>query len=370
MVKIVHIAKPIGGVGVYINLLCKHLKSNSFQNILLCNKEDNLIEIKNVNDSLINIYDVNLKREISIYNDFKCLLNIIKLIRKIQPELIHCHSAKAGILGRIAGAYLNIPTLYTPHAYSYLSAETKIKRILFKKIEKIFKWFPAKTLACSTSEYNRTINDLNFNSKKVLQWNNSIENNFDLVNINLKLPENFICSIGRPSFQKNTQLLIKSIYQIKKTIPNIKLVILGVGHYSPDLKKIEELIHNLDLTDNINLIPWLNRNETISVLNMSLMYISTSRYEGLPYALIEAMALSKACVVTNVDGNKDLVINNLNGFLTQQNSLDVASKTISILKDDGLRKKMEQQSFNLYDQKFNIKKNIIELENKYMKILS
>lgn len=75
------------------------------------------------------------------------------------------------------------------------------------------------------------------------------------------------------------------------------------------------------------MIPWLDRTQIISVLNKSYLYVSSSRYEGLPYAIIEALSLSKPCVVTNVDGNKDLIIEDHNGYLIEENnSKDMAKK--------------------------------------------
>ncbi len=365
MIKIAHIAKPVAGVGVYINILSRYIDYNKFKNVILSNKQDNVIDIKDKSGNSPDFFDIKLEREIHIINDFKCLLKIIHYLKNIQPQLIHCHSAKAGILGRIAGAYLNIPTLYTPHAYSYLSAETKIKSFTFKTIEKAFKWFPSKTLACSESEYNRTLEDLNFNSKKVILWNNSIEGNFSLIENNLKLPSDFICAIGRPSFQKNMQLLIQSVFEVKKTISNVHFVILGVGDYSPNLTKVENLIKNLDLKDNITLIPWLKREQVLSILKISKMYVSTSRYEGLPYALLEAIALAKACVVTDVDGNQDVVSDTVNGYIAKQDAKNIASKITDIIHNDDIRKEMENASEKIYNEKFNININISLLEDIY-----
>jgi len=365
MIKIIHIAKPVAGVGNYIHLISKHMDSGKFKNLLMCNLEDNIFEIKDSNGFPVEIFSVNLEREINLVNDFKCLLNIIKHLKKIKPDLIHCHSAKAGILGRLAGFFLNIPTYYTPHAYSYLSAETKNRKFFLQKIEKLFKWFPSKTLACSVSEYNRTINDLNFNSKKVFLWNNSIEPIVELNN-NHKTPKKYICFIGRLSYQKNPQLLIKSFLELRKKMTDVHLMMVGIGHYSPDLYEIEEMIKNMGLADNITLIPWLNRTETLEILKKAEVYVSTSRYEGLPFALIEALALSKACVVTNVDGNKDLVQNEINGYCVDENPKEISKKIYSILSNEELRKKMEENSKVLFNQKYNIENNIPLLEKIYL----
>ncbi len=177
MIRIVHIARSVGGIGVYINLLVKHIDESCFENIVICNQKEKVVKIQDSSNVKTPLFHVNLKREINIINDIACLKKIISLLKKIKPDIIHCHSAKAGFLGRMAGAYLKIPTAYTPHAYSYLSAETTFKRAVFKSVEKVFRYFPSTTIACSLSEYNRAINDLKIQKNKVFLWNNSIENN-------------------------------------------------------------------------------------------------------------------------------------------------------------------------------------------------
>ena len=363
MLKIVHIAKPVGGVGVYIDLLTQHLNKDNFKHIILYNEE----EVDLQANPLREIFHIPLIREIKPVRDFRCLLQIITLLKELKPDRIHCHSAKAGILGRLAGAYLKISTVYTPHAYSYLSAESNFKRLFFKSIEKAFRVFPAKTIACSYSEYNRTINDLKFEEKKVFLWKNSIA---DIIKkkqetTKSKLPKHFICSIGRPSYQKNTELLVETILEVKKSIKEIQLVILGVGFYSPFYKKVENFIKKNDLSNNITLIPWLQREEVIEVLRKSKFYISTSRYEGLPYSIIEALALSKPCIVTSVDGNKDLIKTNYNGFLIKDDSLKLSQAVIELFKNEDLLKRMSIGARKTFEDNYNIEKTITQLETIY-----
>ena len=368
MIKIVHIARPISGVGVYIDLLTKYIDDNKFTNVLICNTEDDLIKPRNKSGNKIKIHHANLFRKINPLQDLKVLISIIKIIKNEQPDIIHCHSAKAGILGRIAGFYLKVKTFYTPHAYSYLSQKNKIKRSIYKLIEKTISNLPAKTLACSTSEYNRAVKELKINKKKVRLWNNSIEEHIDLTSIDipLDLPEKYICTIGRPSYQKNTELLINSIIDVKTQIKDIHLIILGAGLYSPSLEKINNLIEKHQLKSNVTIIPWLDRLSTLKILEKSLFYISTSKYEGLPYSLIEALALSKPCIVTNVDGNKDLVSNKENGFVVNEDKLEIAEKIILLLTQDLLRQEMGKKSKSFFFPKHSIIKNISKLKEIYL----
>jgi glycosyltransferase involved in cell wall biosynthesis len=368
MVKVLHIARPVAGVGVYISLLSKYIDSNKFSNAIICNTKENIININNDLGIKIDHLHCDLKREIRFLNDIECLIKILKIVKKLKPDILHCHSAKSGILGRIIGFVTNTKTVYTPHAYSYLSAESKKKYFLLKNIERFFGLLPAKTFACSNSEYNRAIVDLKIKKEKVVLWNNSIESSIKLTNSDYltKLPKDFICSIGRPSFQKNTKLLIEAVLKLKQTHSSIHLVILGVGFYSPILEKIKKNISENNLSENITLIPWLERDKSLAILDKSLVYVSSSRYEGLPYSVIEALSLSKPCVLTDVDGNKDLVKDNHNGFLVKEDANELAEKINFFLNNDLLRKDMGKNSREEFESFYDIKKNIKTLENLYL----
>lgn len=370
MTKIVHIARPIAGVGVYVSLLAKHISSD-FENVIICNQKEEIVNLKDNLGNDLKIYHSEIKREINLIKDFKCLVDILKILKEVKPNIIHCHSAKSGILGRLAGLLTNTKTIYTPHAYSYLSTKSSLKKKLYILIEYIFGFTSSITLACSKSEYNRAVKELKIKEDKVRVWNNSIENNIKTQkNKYLELlPKEFICSIGRPSYQKNTELLLEIINSIKKKHKNIHLVILGVGYYSPSLKKIKKLITDLNLQKNITLIPWLDREESLAVLEKSLLYVSTSRYEGLPYSVIEAIALSKPCILSNVDGNKDLVIENYNGFLVNENSQDFVSKILLLLEDEKLSLQMSNNSRTRFEQNFRIENNIKLVEKIYSSLL-
>jgi glycosyltransferase involved in cell wall biosynthesis len=145
-------------------------------------------------------------------------------------------------------------------------------------------------------------------------------------------------------------------------------VLLGVGEYSPNKNKVEELIIKYNLKDNITLIPWIAREKIFQIISKSELYISTARYEGLPYSIIEALALGKACIVTNCDGNRDLVKNEINGYVVEENEIKrMANRIFELYNDNKKRKKFELNSFDSFNLNYNIEKNIVNIETIYKK---
>jgi glycosyltransferase involved in cell wall biosynthesis len=144
---------------------------------------------------------------------------------------------------------------------------------------------------------------------------------------------------------------------------------MGVGLHSDHLKNVENKIRDKKLNNKITLIDWIDRNKALNVLSESKLYISTARYEGLPFSIIEAMALKKALVVSDCDGNRDLVKDNQNGYIIKNEDVSLfAEKIIDLLKTHEKREIFEQESYNFFESDFNIEKNIFQLENIYNKV--
>lgn len=370
-VKVAHILDSVGGVEVYLRLITENLNPNHIENIIIhkCNSEK-----RNYLDNSkqpIKEFNIDIQREINLIKDTRSIWQTIKILKKEKPDLIHAHSAKGGIIGRIASLFYKVNVLHTPHAYSYLSSNNAFKRKVFLLIESYFTKLNSYLLATSNSEIERGISEVGYKPNKTILFNNSILpikiTKSELTDFNL--PEEFICTVGRPSYQKNIEMMVEVIKILKETKPNIQLVVMGVGEYSPNIESVKNLIKKHNLENNITLISWIDRMKILEIIAMSKLYISTSRYEGLPYSIIESLALSKSCVVTNCDGNRDLVKDGYNGFLIDNfNVKEMSMKINTILDDDLLRLNFEQNSFNSFNNEFNLEKNISKLEDIYFRI--
>ncbi len=373
-IKIAHIVQSLGGVDTSLRMITKYLDDSKFELILVKDRNENCPIFKSRSGKIINTFEVDFGREINPFKDLLFFIKILRILSKENVHLIHAHSAKCGALGRVAGFLLGIPTLITPQAFSYLSAESKTKRKVFILIEKFLKHFGGKILACSESEKARAINDLGYKNEDVLVFPNSlplVEKTDENFGLEIADNEKYICTIGRPSYQKNTLFLIEVLHAMKILGNNSKLIILGVGHYSPDLNKIKEQISDLGLQNNVLLIPWSSREDSLKILSNALLYISLSRYEGLPFAVLEAMRAGKPCVVSNVDGNKDCIIDGINGYLVKlSDSPDgIANKVNNLINSRKVLERFGKKSYEIFENKFNIEVNIQGLEEIYKDVL-
>lgn len=359
--KIIHIGQLIGGLDIYIRNAITY-SQEPHEYIIIHGKADNNQPIIK-DEKTVKEYKVSLFRELNPIKDIKGLWQTIRIIQKEKPDIIHCHSAKGGFIGRIAGFITRTKTLYTPHAFSFLSTSNKYKRKIYLLLEKIAK-LNSYLLACSKSEYKLGIEEVKYKKEKSLIWNNSVPYPIEINNPS-NIPSSYICYIGRPSYQKNTLFLIEIINEIAKLHPNIHFLLLGVGYYSPDLNEVKSKIKKYQLENFITLLPWLNHADTMGYIKNSLFYLSTARYEGLPLAVIEAMALGKAIIASDVPGNMDCVNNGHNGYLLPLNIKEFKEKIIKLIEDDEIRIKFGENSLKNFEKQFNIKNRIKLLEDIY-----
>ncbi len=361
--KVMHICQMIGGIDTYVRNSIQ-AADGSMSYVIVGGKRDNNRPVLS-NEKKVPEIKVDLKREIDIISDFRALYQILNAIKSEHPDVIHCHSAKAGLLGRLAGWLTGTKTYYTPHAFSFLSGETTRKRRLYKFLERLTR-FDAKVIACGETEQRLARNYVKYPDYRALVWHNCVpEPVIEPEELTLHLPKRpYILFIGRPSYQKNPLLFLDVAQRVMKTLPDSYFIMLGVGFYSPALKQMQEEVKNRNLKDNIKVLNWANHDDALNYLRNSELYITVSRYEGLPFSVLEAMSLGKAVVATNVAGNCDCVKDGVTGFLAEDAD-SLAEGVIKLMQDKSLREKMGQAGHDYYEAEFNIQKRIGLLKDIY-----
>lgn len=381
--KILHIGNLKSGIDTYVRNTVA-LASDKFEFVIVNGADDNSKPYMR-HGKQVKTYSIDMYRALNPVKDMKAVMQAIKIIKKERPDLVHCHSAKGGVIGRFAAFFTGTKVVYTAHAFSFLSAESAKKKQVFLLLEKIAK-LNSYLLACSGSERELGIKVVGFNEKKAFAWNNAVPDaDKGLTRISqisrissqnkeasdLPVPkegERYITSIGRPSYQKNPLFMVEVAHGIHLKHPDIKFYLLGVGFYSPMLEDMKKLIHQYDMDDTFYLLPWLSHEETLKYVKGSMLYFMTSLYEGLPISVIEAMSLGKAIVASDVLGNKDCVKDGYNGYLLPLKEEVFVEKMNDLIENDEKRKEMEKNSRSYFESDFFIDNRIKALEEIYTEV--
>ena len=366
--KILHVGNLKSGIDTYVRNTAA-LTSDDFKFVIVNGADDNSEPYMRHGEPLKQ-YSIDMYRKLNPLKDIKAVMQAIRIIKKEKPDLVHCHSAKGGVIGRFAAFFTGHKSVYTAHAFSFLSAESAKKQKVFLTLEKIAK-LNSVLLGCSESERKLGIEKVGYTEKNAFAWNNAIPRiqEKDILEPDDTIRhEKYVISIGRPSYQKNPLLMVEVMKRVRERHPDVKFYLVGVGFYSPMLEETKALIHQYRMDDCFVMVPWLSHAETLGYLKYAQVYLTTSLYEGLPIAVLEAMAMGKPVVSSDVIGNNDCVKDGKNGYLLPMDTDRMSMAVSRLLEDETLREKMGKTSIEVFEREFLIDKRIKDLEIVYQKI--
>jgi glycosyltransferase involved in cell wall biosynthesis len=348
MKRIIHITEPFaGGVAHAISQLAKRQAADGFEVIIAhSTRPDTLPE-----DELAKLFPVVVERmtvrmadKISPLRDFLAMLRLVALLRQVQPDVIHLHSSKAGILGRIAAKLTGFDNrvFYTPHGFSFLRQDvSKTKRKLFCLFEKAGALMGGTLLACSPSEA-KLARELVGHKRVVL-----VENSIDLADVCSSLGSTSgtvkIVTAGRICYPKAPW----RFRDIAASFPKEKAVFQWIG----DGELRAELFADGRLPDNLTISGWRDRTAVLDELFHADIFLMPSLWEGMPLALIEAQASGLPAVVSDAGGCKDVVIDGVTGFVCD--SVEEMTRKVDLLiRDTNLRNRMGSEARRLATERF------------------
>ncbi len=248
------------------------------------------------------LYPVAVGRAINPLEDLRALQTLTSMLRQINPDILHLHSSKAGALGRVAARLLSIPSVYSTHGMSYLRTDVGWPtRLLFFLLEWLLGPLGSVTVACSPSEL-KSMHAIP--GRKI-----TIPNGIALDSLPAAVPGAAVDSIkialcGRITAQKNPHLA----QAIAAQSPSAwRWCWLGDG----------EMRAVVEAGGRIKIAGWRPRNETLTQLGASDIMLHTSSWEGMPIAMLEAMAMGLPVVATDAVGNRDLIVHGVTGFVAR-----------------------------------------------------
>lgn len=321
--KVLYVVEAMGGgVFTYIVDLANELVNEFDMYIAYAVRPQTPKDYKEYFDKRIHLIEVkNFGREINPLKELKALKEVKKISEEVKPDIIHLHSSKAGVIGRIAFDSNKIPMFYTPHGYSFLMTNyNPVKRWFFKMIETVFAKRKCTIISCSPGEHQETLK-LTKNATYVNNAINVKDLSKSLSTVKTVDHTFTVFTLGRICYQKNP----KMFNEVAKNMPNTRFLWIGDGELRKQLS-----------APNIEITGWVNREEALKRSMNADVFVLTSLWEGLPISLLEAMYMKKLCVVSNVIGNRDVIHNGDNGYVCD----DVAgfAKAIEERKEEYIEK--------------------------------
>jgi glycosyltransferase involved in cell wall biosynthesis len=271
---------------------------------------------------------------------------LARLLKGEGPfDLVHGHSSKGGALARLAGRWLRVPAIYTPHAIVTLDPTLPPwKRTLYARIECWLARSTAALIAVSNDEADH-IRQLSVSSQRLYVVPNGIEQpDFpDRADARRRLglgPEHVVVGfVGRLTPQKAPDVLLEAFALAARELPDLRLIVVGGG---PLNDAVRSRIDQLSLAPRVVMLGDVVATEVLSAFDL---FCLSSRYEGLPYVLIEALSAGLPIVATDVGGTRTCVTAGENGLVVpRDNVAELASALRHVAANWSLRQEMAAAS--------------------------
>jgi glycosyltransferase involved in cell wall biosynthesis len=265
-------------------------------------------------------------------------VDAVRLVRLIKSlgrfDVIHGHSSKGGALARLAGRWLRTPVVYTPHALVTLDpALSRMARMFYGRIERWLSRSTAAIIAVSRDELAH-IADEKLRPALARLVPNAIDPppfpTRDAARARVDLaPEHVaIGFVGRLSRQKAPDVMLEAFAKVAQRNENARLIMVGSGPLDDDVRAA---VSRLGLEAKVRLLGDVVATNVMPAFDL---FCLSSRYEGLPYVLLESLAAGLPIVATRVGGVSTTVEDGVNGLITAPDDVAELSAALSRVVDD------------------------------------
>jgi glycosyltransferase EpsD len=270
-------------------------------------------------------HDVSFERKPFSIKNIKAFFELRNILKINNYKLIHTHTPVASIIVRIANYSLGRPAkiIYTAHGFHFYRGAKLLNWLIYYPIEKILSYCTDFLVTINEEDYNNAIKN-NFGCKYInlvdgvgvnlekFKVPTDVEKNKLRMTLELNINDFTLIYVGELSQRKNQELLLHAVADLSTKIKNLKVLLVGKG---PNESKLKSLCSYLELDDIVKFLGY--RDDIEDLMKVADISVSTAFQEGLPVNVMESLSTGLPCVVSNCRGNRDIIINNYNGFVIE-----------------------------------------------------
>ena len=357
----------IGGGESHLLSLVENLDRSQFEPIVLSFTDGPMIErLKAMS------VDTHIIHTVKPF-DFTKWQRVKKLLQEKKIELVHAHGTRAGSNVLWAARSLGIPVIYTVHGWSFHPDQKPLVRSIRILGEK---YIASRTdLNISVSSSNQQTGKHFIPSFQSVVINNGIDlqkfnpnAQYKDIRKELNIPPDIllVVFIARFTSHKQPLALIEAFAQAQSANPKLHLLMVGDGDQKTEAI---QFINRLGLNHKITLEAF--RQDVPDVLAAADIFVLPSLWEGLPIGLLEAMAMGKTIIASNVDGTKEVVQHDDNGWLVETNKLvsNLSNALVQLSNDEEKRKRYQKQALKTITERYNAINMTRTIERAYQQVL-
>lgn len=301
-------------------------------------------------------YVPELTREIAPGADAAALRKLHRLFAEHRPDVVHAHSSKAGVLARAAAKAAGIKSVfYSPHGYGFLMQDrSAASRALYRAIEKAAARI-GSTIAVSPSEGEQA---KRLGAKRVHVVSDAYLGDFAEL-----LPHDglVVGSCGRMTHARNPDAWVLLVQRLCDSRNGVKCLWIGGGE---DEARTLKNLTDMNLLTKVALTGWLSAESAREKMRGLDVFVHYSRWDAMPNAVLEAMALGLPVVASDVPGNRDAVADGATGFLVKT-EVELLERCQQLLDDEPLRRKLGAAGRERVRREFSRERMLMELSRLY-----
>jgi glycosyltransferase involved in cell wall biosynthesis len=323
-----------------------------------------------------------MKRELSLFRDIAALFKLYRTMRRLKPDIVHTHTAKAGTLGRIAAAMARVPVkIHTFHGHIFHSYFNRFTTWVFILIERALAAVTDKIIVISRNQLRDVTEVYRIAPREkcvVIPLGLDIEPFLRLdpkpdrsgkIRREFSINEGtlLVGTVGRLVEIKNQEMFLRAAAMIKDKASalDVKFIIVGGGTLE---RRLKELAASLGIKDSVIFTGW--RSDLVDIYRALDIVCLTSLNEGTPISFIEAMASARPVAATEVGGVGDVVAHSHSGLLSpSRDTMAFAMNIIRLLNDEAARARMGAKGRVFVSRLFSKERLIRDIEGLYARQL-
>jgi len=364
---VLSLVKALDRTRFSVAVACPRVRSHAYGDISFVEELESLGKVP--------VSLVEMRRNIQPLSDTKALVALYRVIQEGRYHIVHAHSSKAGVLGRLAAIRAGTPViLYTPHGFAFRGVRSKLIRWAYIQIERLCGLWTDRIICVSPTEREEALTNRIAPMDKLVVIENGLDVN-ELVlpldpvarkrQLGLDSRGPIVGTMGRLSWDKGLGCFLEAAVRVSTAYPDVQFLIVGDGEARKDL---ELLARKLGISAQTIFAGF--RSDSLEILTLMDVFVLPSPYEAMPYTALEAMASEKPVVAIEGTGAQDAVQQGKTGLLVPpRNPEALADAITALLRDRARSRAMGLAGREVVESRFTLAQMIRRTEELYTTLL-